>query len=57
MCINGIQSSYRQSAAYTYLKSSPEETAENKLGINFNSNKPNEKWCTDVTEIKVPTTG
>ncbi len=21
------------------------------------SNKPNERWCTDVTEIKIPTTG
>lgn len=57
MCVNNIKSSYRRSSVYTYVKSSPEETAENNLGRDFNADKPNEKWCTDVTEIKVPTTG
>lgn len=57
MCINDIKSSYRRSPVYTYIKSTPEETAENVLKREFNTDKPNEKWCTDVTEIKVPATG
>ncbi|MGL5353606.1 MAG: IS3 family transposase [Clostridium sp.] len=57
MCINDISSSYRRVGKYKYIKSIPQETVENKLGRNFNSDNPNEKWCTDVTEIKVPTTG
>ncbi len=57
MCINDIKSSYRRSSRYTYIKSTPEETSENILARNFNVDKPNEKWCTDVTEIKVPLTG
>lgn len=57
MCINEIKSSYRRSSSYTYIKSTPEETAKNVLKRDFNSEKPNQKWCTDVTEIKVPATG
>ena len=57
MCINDITSSYRRSSRYSYTKTTPEETADNILKRDFNSEKPNEKWCTDVTEIKVPTTG
>ncbi len=57
MCINDIKSSYRRSSSYTYIKSKPEETADNVLKRDFNSNKPNEKWCTDITEIRIPTTG
>lgn len=57
MCINDIKSSYRRSSTYTYIKSTPEKTAENVLKREFNTDKPNEKWCTDVTEIKVPATG
>lgn len=57
MCINDIKSSYRRTTRYSYTKSAPEETADNILKREFNSDKPNEKWCTDVTEIKVPTTG
>lgn len=57
MCINDIKSSYRRSSTNTYAKSTPEETAENVLKREFNTDKPNEKWCTDVTEIKVPATG
>ena len=57
MCINDIQSTYRRKATYTYIKSTPEEVAENTLKRDFNANKPNEKWCTDVTEIRVPITG
>jgi hypothetical protein len=57
MCINDIKSSYRRSSGYIYIKSTPEETGENVLKRNFNADRPNKKWCTDVTEIKVPTTG
>lgn len=57
MCINDIKSSYRRSSIYKYIKSTPEETVENLLKREFNTDKPNEKWCTDVTEIKVPATG
>ena len=37
-----------------YKSSTPEATAENKLGRDFYAAKPNEKWATDVTEFKVP---
>lgn len=57
MCINDIRSSYRRKSGYTYKKSAPEETAENTLTRKFNSDSPNKKWCTDVTEINVPLTG
>ena len=57
MCINDIQSAYRKKKSNsTYTKSTPEETAENILNRDFNADKPNEKWCTDVTEIKIPGT-
>ena len=32
----------------------PEYTKENILSRNFNSNAPNEKWLTDVTEFSIP---
>ena len=48
---------FKNSFLFVYIKSTPEEAGENKLGRNFNADRPNEKWCTDVTEIKVPTTG
>ena len=35
-----------------YIHSTPEITAENILDRDFHSDKPNEKWLTDVTEIK-----
>lgn len=57
MCINDIKSAYRKSSKHIYKNSTPEETADNILKRDFNSSKPNEKWCTDVTEIKVPITG
>ena len=37
-----------------YRKSTPETTAENLLGRDFHAEKPNEKWSTDVTEFKIP---
>jgi len=33
-------------------KSKPEHEQENILNREFNAEKPNEKWCTDVTEFK-----
>lgn len=36
-----------------YSKVRPEITAENVLNRQFEANKPNEKWLTDVTEFKV----
>ena len=56
MCINDIVSNYRRKPSYTYRKSTPETTAENILNRDFNAERPNEKWCTDITEIKIPTT-
>ncbi len=57
MCINDIKSSYRRKSRYNYIQSNAEHTAENILNRDFNTTGPNQKWCTDVTEIKVPTTG
>ena len=56
MCINNIKSNFRRKAKYNYIKSASEETAENILNRNFNAAGPNEKWVTDITEIKVPAT-
>lgn len=54
MCINDIVSSYRRKPAYHYRKSTPEITAENILSREFNADHINQKWCTDITEMKVP---
>lgn len=37
---------------YTYIKSTPEVTAENILDRQFTAEHINEKWLTDVTEFK-----
>lgn len=37
----------------TYIQSTPQITAENVLNRNFNADKPNQKWLTDVTEFKL----
>lgn len=37
---------------YNYIRSIPEVTAENVLDRDFQADKPNEKWLTDVTEFK-----
>lgn len=47
-----IQSKIRRKK-YNYVKSKPEETAENILNRNFTASKPNQKWLSDVTEFKV----
>lgn len=54
MCINDIVSNYRRKPAYRYRRSTPEITAENVLNRDFNCDHINKKWCTDITEIKVP---
>ena len=36
----------------TYIPSTPQITAENVLNRDFDADKPNEKWLTDVTEFK-----
>ena len=54
MCINNIRTSRPRYARPIWKRSTPEETAENLLNRNFNVNKPNEAWCTDITEISVP---
>ncbi len=56
MCINNIVSNYRRKSTNNYKKSTPEVTAENLLKRDFNADIPNQKWCTDITEIKIPTT-
>jgi putative transposase len=57
MCINDIKSTYRRKGKYHYTRSTAEAVAENTLKREFNAEAPNQKWCTDVTEIKVPFTG
>lgn len=37
-----------------YVKIKPEQVGENILNRNFKADYPNQKWCTDVTEFKVP---
>ena len=56
MCINGIQSQRPRYARSTWKRSEPEEVAENILNRDFQATKPNEKWCTDITEKKIPGT-
>lgn len=40
-----------------YQRSTPEVTAENILNREFTANTVNEKWCTDVTEMKYGSEG
>jgi integrase (fragment) len=57
MCVNGIYTSKpRFHKTYHYKASRPEETSANILHRDFNANKPNEKWCADITEEKIPGT-
>jgi putative transposase len=51
MRIAGIQSVIRRKRK-NYKASTPKHVAENVLNRNFNAEKPNEKWLTDVTEMK-----
>jgi len=47
----GLKSVIRQKKRH-YMKSNPQYVAENLLNRQFKANKPNEKWVTDVTELK-----
>lgn len=40
-----------------YQRSTPEVTAENILNREFSAVNPNEKWCSDVTEMKYGSSG
>jgi putative transposase len=51
MKIAGIQSVIRRKRK-KYKPSTPQHVAENVLNREFNAEKPNEKWLTDVTEMK-----
>lgn len=46
--------SWKRSA---YQRSTPEVIAENILNRDFAAEKVNEKWCTDVTEMKYGSSG
>jgi len=54
MCIHDIVSNYRRKPSYHFKRSTPEITAENLLNRDFNAGHINEKWCTDITEIRIP---
>lgn len=52
MRILGISSVIRRKRQ-NYVKSTPEHTYENVINRDFTASKPNEKWFTDVTYLKV----
>lgn len=54
MCINGISSQKPRYQKPKFKHTTPEKTAENKLKRDFNASKPNEKWCTAITEVVAP---
>ncbi|MCM3768822.1 IS3 family transposase, partial [Neobacillus niacini] len=54
MKISGIQSVIRRKHK-NYKPSTPQHVAENVLNRDFHAEKPNEKWLTDVTEMKFGT--
>jgi putative transposase len=51
MKIEGIQSVIRRKKK-KYVRSTPQQVAENVLNRKFQAEAPNEKWVTDVTEFK-----
>jgi transposase InsO family protein len=51
MRLAGIQSVIRRKKK-KYVKSTPQQVAENLLNRKFTAQKSNEKWLTDVTELK-----
>lgn len=54
MCIDNIRSNRPRYARSSWKRSTPEEVADNLLNREFYADKPNEKWCTDITEKKIP---
>ncbi|WP_418909811.1 hypothetical protein [Bacillus pinisoli] len=55
MGIANLRSVIRLKKKQSYKRSSPQHVAENVLNCEFSSEKPNEKWGTDVTELKYET--
>lgn len=53
MSVHQIYSSFRPTSRKRYPEVTPEEKMENVLGRKFMAKKPNQKWCTDVTEMKL----
>ena len=53
MKILGLQSVQRSKRKYTSYKGTIGKIADNLLNRDFNAEKPNQKWVTDVTEFKV----
>jgi transposase InsO family protein len=51
MKLVGLQSVIRRKRK-RYMKSNPQQVAENILNRKFTADKPNQKWLTDVTEFK-----
>ncbi|TCS78632.1 integrase-like protein [Tepidibacillus fermentans] len=51
MKVSGLQSVIRRKRKH-YPRSSPQHVTENVLNREFKATKPNEKWVTDVTELK-----
>ncbi|MFB4158387.1 IS3 family transposase [Geomicrobium sp. JSM 1781026] len=51
MGLTGMQSVIRRKKK-RYVKSNPQHVAENVLNREFKADHPNEKWVTDVTELK-----
>lgn len=54
MCINNLLSVFRKEKRNNYRRTTAQVTAENILNRKFEVYKPNEVWCTDVTEITYP---
>jgi len=52
MGIANLRSVIRVKKKYSYKSSTPQHVAENVLNRDFTAEKPNEKWVTDVTELK-----
>ncbi|AQS10621.1 hypothetical protein CLOBY_27660 [Clostridium saccharobutylicum] len=50
MKLAGLQSVIRRKKK-RYIKSTPQQVAENLLNREFTADKPNQKWLTDVTEV------
>lgn len=53
MKIMGLQSIQRPKRKYNSYRGTIGKIADNLLNRDFNATKPNEKWATDVTELKV----
>ena len=53
MKVIGIHARIRRKKS-NYIKSKPEQVGENILHRKFKAQWQNQKWCTDVTEFKVP---